>query len=266
MFRLGWLTDIHLNFVKPARLLELLGRLRDLRADALVISGDIAEADDVCPYLVQLSDAVQCPVYFVLGNHDFYFGSIRRVRRQVAELCVQHPRLHYLTQEDFVSLTPEVALVGHDGWADARVGNYERSEVMLNDYRLIEELAPHGKSARRDVLRQFGDEAAAHVRRTLPLALRDHPKAVLVTHVPPLREACWHEGRISDDNWSPHFTCLAVGEALCDVMRSHTTRQLLVLCGHTHGSGTTWPLDNVEIHTGGAEYGFPAICRVWEFG
>src|SRR5438093_2989908 len=36
-------------------------------------------------------------------------------------------------------LAPGVGLIGHDGWADAREGDYERSTVMMNDYRLIEE-------------------------------------------------------------------------------------------------------------------------------
>lgn len=265
MLRLAWLTDIHLNFVKPAALAAFLDRVRDARADAVVITGDIGEAADVCEYLTQIDDALQCPIYFVLGNHDFYFGSIHRVRRQVAELSARRPRLRYLTQESFISLTPDVAIAGHDGWADARVGNYERSGVMLNDYRLIEELKPYNKKTRLKVLHHLGDEAGEHVRRVLPLALSKHKTVVLATHVPPLREACWHEGRISDDHWAPHFTCLAVGNAFCDIMRPQRSQRLIVLCGHTHGSGSTWPLENVEVHTGGAEYGFPAINRVWEF-
>lgn len=266
MFRLAWLTDIHLNFVQPRERFHFGQRLRDARADALVISGDIAEAQDAKQYLLELASALACPIYFVLGNHDYYFGSIQRVRRQMAQLCAQQPRLRYLTHEDHISLTPDVALIGHDGWADARVGDYEHSTVMLNDYRLIEELAPLDKQARLELLRQLGDEAGRHVRRVLPQALQQHATVLLATHVPPLREACWHDGQISDDQWAPHFTCLAVGEALCEVMRQHPHRRLIVLCGHTHGIGETRPLDNVEIYTGGAEYGFPAICRIWEFG
>ena len=42
-------------------------------------------------------------------------------------------------------------------------------------------------------------------------------------------------------------------------------RELLVLCGHTHGSGETQILDNLHVLTGGAKYGEPAIQRVFEF-
>lgn len=264
MFRLAWLTDIHLNFLKPAPLRSFLASLRKCRADAFLVTGDIAESTDVCEYLEQLDDVLERPLYFVLGNHDFYFGSIRETRRRVCELCRERPRLTYLTHESFVPLSDDLALVGHDGWADARVGDYARSPVMLNDYQLIEELAGFDKMARLEVLRRLGDEAGEHVRREVPAALQRHATVVFATHVPPLREACWHEGRISDDEWSPHFTCLAAGQALTDVMRRHPARRLVGLCGHTHGSGATRPLENLEIHTGGAEYGFPAINRVWE--
>jgi hypothetical protein len=88
---------------------------------------------------------------------------------------------------------------------------------------------------------------------------------VLLTHVPPLREACWHQGHLSDDEWSPHFTCLAVGNAILQIMPQWPDRKLTVLCGHTHSGGRCRPLDNVEILTGEAKYGEPKIQRIWQF-
>jgi predicted MPP superfamily phosphohydrolase len=72
-------------------------------------------------------------------------------------------------------------------------------------------------------------------------------------------EACWHEGRISDDDWLPHFTCQAVGDVLFDAMQKHPDRQMTVLCGHTHGTGEAHMLPNLLVKTGGAEYGQPAL-------
>lgn len=37
---------------------------------------------------------------------------------------------------------------------------------------------------------------------------------IVATHVPPYRESCWYEGKISDDNWAPFFVCGQVGEVL----------------------------------------------------
>jgi Icc protein len=263
MTRIAWLTDIHLNFVEPAGVDAFLAQVRATDADAVLIGGDISEAHNVIRYLSRIDDALQRPVYFVLGNHDFYFGSIRKVRQQVIDLCAERPRLHYLTASEPIELAPTVGLVGHDGWADARIGDYERSFVMMNDYKLISELSGMTKEARWPLLKSLGDEAAAHIRRVLPLALERYPHVYLVTHIPPLREACWHEGHHSDDEWAPHFTCKAVGDEALEIMSRFPDRQLTLLCGHTHSPGETQPLDNVHIYTGGAVYGTPAIARVF---
>jgi predicted MPP superfamily phosphohydrolase len=263
--RVAWLTDVHLNFVALGQVDAFLAEVRDCSPDVVLLGGDIAEAHDVVGYLERIDDALGRPVYFVLGNHDYYRGSIAQVRRDVAALCARRPRLCYLTQSEPRELAPGVGLVGHDGWADARTGDYLRSLVMMNDYKLIQELAGMNKLDRWPLLRALGDEAAAHIRRVLPAALERYAEIVLLTHVPPLREACWHEGRTSDDEWAPHFTCQAMGEAIVEVMRERPDRKLTVLCGHTHGDGETWPLTNVRIITGGAEYGRPEVKRVFEF-
>ena len=58
--RLAWLTDIHLNFVDAIRLDDLFASVRD-RADAVAITGDIAESRDVCHYLHTIEEIVQKP-------------------------------------------------------------------------------------------------------------------------------------------------------------------------------------------------------------
>lgn len=265
MTRVVWLTDLHLNFVAAERVDEFLDDIIATEPTAVLIGGDIGEATTVAAYLSQIESRLQCPIYFVLGNHDFYKGSIPSVRDAMRQLCHEHSNLHYLTQLGFIELTPRLGLIGDDGWADARYGDYERSDVILTDYALIAELAGHYQLNRRPTLERLGDEAAAHIRQVLPEALTRFEHVVLLTHVPPLREACWHAGQLSDDNWAPHFSCKAMGDAILDVMRDHPKQKLTVLCGHTHGEGEARPLANVEVFTGGAEYGCPAVTRVFEF-
>jgi Icc protein len=267
MKRIAWLTDLHLNFLTAEELQAFMGSLADARADGVLVSGDVAESRDVVSFLKQLADAAGTTVYFVLGNHDYYFSSIREVRAQVVELCQQDPRLVWLNKAGVVDLAPQVGLIGHDGWADARLGDYVRSHVMMNDYLLIEEFAGVDKERRWPLLKAQADEAAAAIRQTLPQALQNFPRVVFVTHVPPFRDACWHEGRISDDEWLPHFTSRAMGDALLDIMRHYPRRELTVLCGHTHGQGevTLGEYENIHVLTGGAEYGAPEIQRTFEF-
>jgi Icc protein len=264
--RLLWLSDIHLNFVPPSQVLSFLATVAAAEPDAIVLSGDIAEAHDLSFYLRQMAEQLERPIYFVLGNHDFYFGSIHRVRQEVEALSAAQPLLHWLPAAGVVELTPTIGLVGHDGWADARLGDYERSYVAMNDYRLIEELVVAGKQDRWPLLKALGDEAAAYLQGVLPDALTRYKQVFVVTHVPPFREACWYEGQISDDHWLPHFTCHAVGQVLLECAAKFSERQITVLCGHTHSCGETRPLPNLLVLTGKAVYGEPEIQRVIEVG
>jgi 3',5'-cyclic-AMP phosphodiesterase len=262
MKRLAWLTDVHLNFVTPRHVDDLCRAVRDLGADAVLLGGDIAEAPDVREHLERLDARLGLPIHFVLGNHDFYGGSITSVRSEIAALYARITRLCWLPQAGVVELTPATGLVGHDGWADGRFGDYARSGVLLNDYRLIEEFAGLDKQGRLARLRALGDEAAAHFRAVLPEALGRFPHVLVLTHVPPFREACWHRGRISDDDWLPHFSCRAVGEVLAEAMAAHPPSEMTALCGHTHSPGEAIILPNLRVLTGGAEYGRPEIQRV----
>jgi 3',5'-cyclic AMP phosphodiesterase CpdA len=262
--RLAWLSDIHLNFLAAPAAERFFAAVRETGADAVMLTGDIGEARSVIPWLERLDDALQRPIYFVLGNHDFYGGSIAAVRAAAADLQQRRPNLVYLTGNAVVQLTPATALVGDDGWADARLGKYETSFVMMNDYRLIEELAPYSKRERWAKLNQLGDEAANNIRRLLPEAFEKYPNVLLATHVPPLREACWHEGQLSDDEWAPHFTCRAMGDAILETARRYPQRTVAVYCGHTHSPGICHPAPNVTIYTGGAKYGEPAVQEVIE--
>jgi 3',5'-cyclic-AMP phosphodiesterase len=261
--RLTWLTDVHLNFLRYDATDEFLHGVRKAEPDAVLITGDIAEAHDLRHYLETIDDRLECPIYFVLGNHDYYHGSIAGVRNMVIELCELRPRLHYLSACELpIELAPSLALVGHDGWADGRFGNYEQSIVQMVDWRLIKDFVGQSKLARLPIVQGLGDAAAAHVRRQLEIALRSYEKVIVLTHVPPLREACWHQGKHSDDHWAPHFASKAMGDVLLEMAAANPHRTVEVLCGHTHGIGECQPLPNLRIYTGGAEYGRPHIQRV----
>ncbi len=257
--RLTWATDVHLNFISSDGLDAFCEAIAHEEPDAVVITGDIAEAPSVEPLLSRVASRLARPIYFVLGNHDYYRSSIPRVRALVTELTRTSPWLAWLPAAGVVELTPEIALVGVDGWADGRLGDFARSRVMLNDYLLVAELAGITHAARLERLNQLGDEEARALADLLGRAVRTHRRVIVATHVPPFKEACWHEGKISNDEWLPHFTCRAVGEVLRRTALDHADRKIRVLCGHTHGSGSAEILPNLRVVTGGAEYGEPRV-------
>lgn len=265
MHRVVWVTDPHLNFVAEPELEQFIQELSDAQADSVWIGGDIAEAHDVISWLSLLEANVATPLFLVLGNHDFYHGGILSVRKEVQQFASQSDKLCFLTAAtEPLQLTERTALVGHDGWADAREGDYNRSLVMMNDYLLIEELAAFSKQDRLAELHRLGDEAALHIREQLMKALPSHEQVFVLTHVPPFRAACWYQGRISDDEWAPHFVCQAMGRTILDVASIFPSKEITVLCGHTHSPGECLPARNVRVITGEAEYGHPRITRVFD--
>jgi len=250
---------VHFEFVDVDVVVAFCQRVIALEPAGLIIAGDIAQAPTVERYLRALDRALGMPIYFVLGNHDFYRGGIAEVRTAVSAVVERSEHLHWLSNIDYVSLTPETAIVGHDGWADARAGDYDTSPVMLNDYKLIAELSGLSHAERRQVLERLGDESASHFRRVLPLAFEQHRRVLAVTHVPPFPEASWYQGRISGPDWLPHFTSVAAGDAMVEAMAARPDRELIVLAGHTHSGGSVRIRPNLEVRVGSAAYGSPDL-------
>jgi len=255
--RISWITDIHLNFLGKAQIRAFCSTIARQRPDAVIISGDISEAPELSGHLRMMEHELAVPIYFVLGNHDFYRGSIRRVREEMAALSASSRYLRWLPRCGVVGLTERTALVGHDGWGDGRLGEGRRSRVLLNDAVLIEDLRESQDLFAE--LHALGDEAAAHFEEHLPAALARSERVIVAIHAPPFREACWHEGRISDDDWLPHFTCHAAGQVLERTMRAHRDKQMTVVCGHTHSGGHARILSNLEVRTGAADYERPEV-------
>lgn len=260
--RAAWLTDIHLDFLSPRACQDFFARVASTIPDAVFLTGDVSIAPALLDHLSALSEAISKPVYFVLGNHDFYHGSITEMRVRVRHFCRTHPWLNYLTSKKIVPLTQATALVGHDGWGDGRYGDYPNSTVRLNDHLLIRELTGLTSARLQQRLMRLGNAAATSLRKVLPDALSRYQQVILLTHVPPFRESCWYQGRVSNDDWLPFFACQAVGDVLREEMAKRPDRQMTVYCGHTHNAGTVQILPNLRVVTGAAEYGAPQISDV----
>ena len=265
MVRAAWITDPHLDFVEPPLVTRLIDEVHQLDPDVVLIGGDIAEGSLLESMLDQLDWELRKPIFFVLGNHDYYRKSIVTVRREIQQKCQGSDTLTFLTVSEPVKLNQQTVLIGHDGWADARAGDYANSEVLLNDYWLIQELSGYESEERGKILRRLGDEAAEFTRLHLSKVVDEYRHVIFLTHVPPFAEACWHDGRASNEQWAPHFTCVAVGEVLLEIMDQHPQTRLTVLCGHTHSAGETRPRKNIEVITGAARYGDPRVTELFSW-
>lgn len=258
----AWLTDIHLEFLNEKEITDFFETISKKNFSGLFLTGDISNAHSIEAHLRLAGDLINIPIYFVLGNHDYYGDKINTTQKKVRELVKRSTNLFWLPQYGIIELSKDCCLIGHGGWADGRLGNYSESTVILNDYIKIKDFLTHRGDKRLSLLNQLGDEAAAYLKGNLSKATGSYHNIILLTHVPPFKEACWHNGEISDDNFLPHFACKAVGDELKHIMKKRPEQQLTVLCGHTHSAGYAQILSNLEVKTGRATYGTPEIQEV----
>lgn len=264
--KLAWLTDIHLNFIDLARRRQFYQEIVDSTCDRLLISGDIAEAPCIKELLQELSRFIKKPVYFVLGNHDYYRGQVSEVQSDMTDLTKSDEFLFWLPASGPLRLNDNTFLVGQDGWADGRLGNYYESRVVLNDSRMIADLFQEkilGRSQLLAKMQQLADHDAEQLRIQLIDAVKEHPKKIIVlTHIPPFKEVCSHEGEINNDDWLPYFSSKAIGEVLTNICTNHPEINFLVLCGHTHDKAQYSPFSNLIVEAGHAEYNAPEIQKI----
>lgn len=276
--KLAWCTDIHLDFLErecevSAIVEQFADPLASLDVDAYLISGDLSLAPDVVRHLSILDDRVRKPIYFVLGNHDFYDGRVTEVRRDVTDLCRKRKDLVYLTTlADPVSLTPDVALVGHDGWYDAMVGNPLQGGIVMSDWVKIHEFVDAGVvmpsgwggstvnlPIAASVARKLSFEGAEAVRDKADRAASTHKTVIVVTHVPPFVDVHRSSPRASVAS-IPWYTSKLMGDALLEVAADHPTVAFHVFCGHTHHKENVRTAHNLVCHVGASDYGSPGVA------
>ncbi len=292
--KLAWTSDLHLVFLRPSgeatnsSLPTWLAQLARQSFDALAISGDISEAPHLHEHLGMLESYVQRPIYFVLGNHDYYRSSFGEVLPALRIFTSGSTHLHCLDLMEYIELTSTTALVGHGCWGDGGYGDFHGSRIMLNDWKVIEELRMWQKGPWRlsclarcgaceaevmnwkvepedldremmaEQLRVLGQRAAEHIRRVLPMALAAKPNVVLLTHAPPFAPRSVRT-KTNWEWWAPHAACKAAGDAIEEIMNDHPDRQLLILSGHVHSASCIQVARNIEQRTASAQYGEPRI-------
>lgn len=275
---LAWMTDVHFDHLSPHRFDEFIRSWQKIECDAFLITGDISNGERVVDDVQRLVTTLQKPVYFVLGNHDYYGSSTERVRWRVQE-NLKDPNAVCLGQRSYVRLSSTTALVGHDTWYDAVYGDWRISNFSMCDWVLIEDYTDigaainggHGRALNPNYSRIVGKSRALalqgveHISAGIDAAINDGFKRIIIaSHVPPFDDAHMYEGKKGDDGAQPWFTSGLLGELLKQKAIANPEKIFSSLSGHTHGSYEGMFAHNLHVRVGGARYGHPEVQGIIE--
>lgn len=258
---LAWISDCHLDRAAPDAVSRFHATLRNLAPKSVIVTGDVSNASRLIADLEAIADAAQAPLYHVLGNHDYYGSSVGIVRDAVLALTARRSDIQWLPPAGLIRLTAETLLVGVDGWADGRHGDAMRTPLVLNDDRLIAEVAAQeGRAAKLVVKRILADADAARLGTLLDRATEQSPRRIVVaTHVPPFVEALAPGSRESHPDWHPLLVSRATGRVLRAFASAHPGIEVEVLAGHSHRACRATILPNLTVTVAGARYGQPGF-------
>lgn len=281
--KLAWATDIHLDFitnpeqpVPSAKNLDVFCKsLLQGKPDAIFLTGDISLSKHLRDHLFALEARIPLPIYFVLGNHDFWLGKIEEVRKQMNQVTLQSDRLKYLSAMPYVALSNETVMVGHDGWYDGFNGNPYASGLQMNDWYRISDFVEAGAVNRQtgflnlelvlSVARNQAVLAAKHITFGIKSAIsqRKPKKIIVVTHVPPFTGAL-HRAPADPQALYPWYSSKTMGDMLLTAAKANPNITFEIFSGHVHAKHEEQITPNLLFRSGGAEYGSPTLQGVFD--
>jgi predicted phosphohydrolase len=261
---MAWATDVHLDFLKTdeAVLEWIEDCVKPIPGDILLLTGDISLAPSILHHLRMIEKHSKKHIYFVAGNHDYWDGSFDELRSEFRKLEPLTDGITWMGAVDFVPVGETMALVGHDGWYDARNGDLANSRFCMNDWYRIKEFAAHPDRI-VDISRHLADEATNHVVAGVEKAISaGKTKIVVMTHFPTHPEACRYKGGPSEPTALPWYSSKVMGDALERLAEENPRVTINVLCGHTHSAASFEKRSNLRIIVGKAEYGDPVVNTI----
>jgi predicted phosphohydrolase len=271
--QIGWATDIHLDMAG-----DVLGKVKILSSqlkncEALLITGDISVSEMLVPHLSMLETVIEKPIYFVLGNHDYYGSNIGIVRRKVTNMCNSSSFLRYMSSVPFIKIDEGKYIIGHDGWYDTQNGNPYSDTLLMNDWIRIGDFnssiraSYDGRAINKNVIvgisKQLAQQSVNHVANAIKAVIKSSEHIVVMTHVPPFKEsfnASEKYSGIPSTDILPWYTSKVMGDMLLNAAKTYPHVKFTVLSGHVHSHYDDDLLNNLNVKVGRAIYGNPQLA------
>jgi predicted phosphodiesterase len=175
--RLNVLSDLHLGF-------SGFERPRN-DADAVVLAGDIARPREAAAWALGFDK----PVFYVLGNHEFYGGSLQGTADELKRLVAGS---HVQVLDDTEVVCGGVRFLGSTLWTDfrlcgdgaARAAAMAEAQLLMRDFSRIRNDAGDAPFTPDDAAARFARHAAWLQRR---LEVPHAGPTVVITHHAPSR-------------------------------------------------------------------------------
>lgn len=262
---LVWLSDLHLDFVEPDAIMELVKIYKTIKAPKYgLITGDTLSSFsdkkivDVLPrYLVY-----DTPFSGVTGEAELFghSGEIQKFYDRGGKFI--YP-IGYLMDGKY-GITEKTALVGVDGCGDIKCGNLD-SELVVSEFINIAEYknilnsspSPNWKQlkTRLKVLGGFFSRRLSKYMGEV-LQVPSINNVVCLMHYPPFKELCVNaDGTPMSEDLLPFNCCYSCGEPLLYFAEQHLEKKFIVLCGHTHNKAEYKPLPNLSCYCAPAKFG-----------
>lgn len=251
-----WFTDPHLDRFSKEDRLAFARNCKSYNPDAIVISGDIGIQPLLEEYLLAFQVVVNCTIYFVLGNHDFYNSSFVEVIQSCSKIDEKYNayslqnKLNYLSIQEPVLIGDKVCLTGQDGFYDlkAGVGYNPTIDAEILDNKKIQDL--WDEATRKERITKFAEQQLIEADAKLQKAVKYYDKIYFVTHYPPFSETSLYRGRMAPNYSRGYFCWVSFGNLLRKYAQEYPNKYFRILCGHTHEYCREKILDNLEVIVG----------------
>lgn len=266
MMKTVWLTDIHLDHLRDQQIREYFEKVTDRDHDAILMTGDISTGQELLRHLKIIEETIDTPVYFVLGNHDFYFSGIAAIRAAVTDFCKRSKNFVYLTSSLPVKLGNAV-LCGVEGWYDGRASDPRESNIIMNDWLRIEEYTSRVSITPFDrqidtilAVSQFhAEDDCKQMIQKLSSASKLSKNIIVATHVPMF---------VSDNPRGDAVDCWYTNTRMGSLLRSFAVNnpdyRINTFSGHTHRQTEQQIWSNLVCRVGGSVYSSPGIAGIIE--